>query len=168
MKICLVKSKRVPNDLLTPTDGGSINFVEVLKGIEKLKKYSITVITRNGEDNISISESIMRDIKIIYLPFTFSNSNEVMVRDYEEGISFTSSLRKHLSQNFYDILLLAFAKNKYVDFYCPDYILEQEQNMLQYCNKIIALSCAEKNDIVTKYKIETNKITVIPNGVNIL
>lgn len=189
MKICIVKSKRVPSDLLTPTDGGSINFIEILKAIENIKEYSITVITRNESDNTTFLEGRIRDIKVIYLPFNYSSSEDVMIRDYEEGVSFTNSLSEHLCENSYDILhthhwtsgiglrnicshwvhtphLLAFAKYKYVDFICPNYIIEQEQILLKSCNKIIALSCAEKNDITKQYKIPTDKITVIPNGVS--
>jgi D-inositol-3-phosphate glycosyltransferase len=189
MKICIVKSKRVPHDLLTPSDGGSINFIEILKAIENNSKYFITVITRNENDNFSFLETTIRNIKVVFLPFNYSSSNDVMIRDYEEGISFTNSLSEYLSINSFDILhthhwtsgiglqnikshwvhtphLLAFAKYKYVDFVCPDYILEQEQIILNNCTKIIALSCAEKNDIIEKYKIKTEKIIVIPNGVS--
>jgi glycosyltransferase involved in cell wall biosynthesis/predicted nucleotidyltransferase len=189
MKICIVKSKRVPIDLNTPTDGGSINFVEILKGLENHSANSITVITRNEKENLKRSEIVVRNIRIIYLPFTYSESDEVMIRDYEEGISFTNSLNEHLKENHYDILhthhwtsaiglvnikshwvhtphLLAFAKMKYVGFFCPEYILLQEKLTLQNCNRIIALSCAEKNDILENYQIVTDKITVIPNGVS--
>ncbi|MBN8588281.1 MAG: glycosyltransferase family 4 protein [Rhodothermia bacterium] len=189
MKICIVKSKRVPDDLNTPTDGGSINFVEILKGLENHSSNSITVITRNEKENLKRSEIVVRNITIIYLPFTYSESDEVMIRDYEEGISFTNALNEHLNENYYDILhthhwtsavglvnikshwvhtphLLAFAKMKYVGFICPEYILLQEKLILQNCSRIIALSCAEKNDILENYQIVTNKITVIPNGVS--
>lgn len=189
MKICIVKSKRVPDDLNTSMDGGSINFVEVIKEIEKHNKYSVTVITRNEIDNTILSESIVRNIRIIYLPFEYSESKDVMVRDFEEGMSFTDSLNRHLSQYSYDILythhwtsaiglrilkahwvhtphLLAYAKKKYVNFFCPEYIIEKERDILKCCSKIIALSCSEKNDIITKYNIETEKIAVIPNGVS--
>ena len=157
MKICIVKSKRVPDDLNTPTDGGSINFVEILKGLENHSSNSITVITRNEKENLKRSEIVVRNITIIYLPFTYSESDEVMIRDYEEGISFTNALNEHLNENYYDILhthhwtsavglvnikshwvhtphLLAFAKMKYVGFICPEYILLQEKLILQNCS----------------------------------
>lgn len=189
MKICIVKSKRVPTDLLTPTDGGSINFIEILRAIENIPQYSITVITRNENNNSILFETLLRNINIVFLPFTYSNSQDVMIRDYEEGVSFTNSLNEYLVKNEYDILhthhwtsgiglnnikshwvhtphLLAYAKYKYVDFICPKYILNQEQILLEQCNKIIALSCAEKNDILEQYNIATDKVVVIPNGVS--
>lgn len=65
--------------------------LKILKGLENHSSNSITVITRNEKENLKRSELVWH-ITIIYLPFTYSESDEVMIRDYEEGISFTNAL----------------------------------------------------------------------------
>ena len=189
MKFCIIKSKRVPLDFATPEDGSTINFVKLVKNL-KQDNHEITVLTRNEQKANSYSECKVDNMEIIYLPFRQATTKEIMERDFEEGQSFTMSVNKYLSENNnFDVVhthhwssainlknrsikfvhtphLLAYAKMKYFGYKCPQRIIEAEKQTLDNCDKIIALSCREKNDILTQYNVESKKIIVIHNGIN--
>lgn len=188
MKFCIIKSKRVPADLLTAEDGGSINFIEIINRL-KNDKHDITVLTRNEQNPTNYSATRINDITVIFLPFEKSTSKEIMERDFEEGLSFVTSVNKYLTKNDdFDIIhthhwssainlnkssikwihtphLLAYAKMHHIGYKCPPKIIKAEKHILKKCDKVIALSCSEKNDILTQYDINGNKVTVIPNGI---
>ncbi|NVO03201.1 MAG: glycosyltransferase, partial [Bacteroidetes bacterium] len=188
-KICIIKSKRVPLDLEKSIDGGTINFIYIVKTLQKDKNNEITILTRNEYNDAVTEIVIVNEIKMVLLPYEKSFDTQIMIRDYQEGKSFCLSVNNYLESNSFHIIhthhwssaiqlkinntfwihtphLLAYAKKHYIDFLCPNYIIDEERNILENSDKIIALSSAEKFDMLKNYFIDEKKIFVIPNGIS--
>lgn len=190
-KICLLKSRRYPvteDDLI---DGGSLNVWQIVNELSS-RGYLVDVFTRHEtEPQVHTSKG---SVNIFRVPFVRSSNSNLLMRDYEEGLSFVKGVvrSEHFTPTEYLSIhthhwtsgigvqlyfpsecrlvhtphLLAVEKASHNGVACPVEVVEAEKALFGRATAIFSLSRAETDALTEGYGVPKNKIIETPNGVD--
>jgi D-inositol-3-phosphate glycosyltransferase len=190
-KICVLKSRRYPENEDDLIDGGSLNVWKIVHELT-IRDYSVDVFTRHeGTSPLYYSRGA---VNIFRIPFIESKNPNLLMRDYEEGLSFVEGVinSRHFTPKEYLSIhthhwtsgigltvalpassrlvhtphLLALEKANHNGIPCPQVVVEAEKQLFGRAVNILSLSKSETGALINSYGVSHTKIVETPNGVD--
>lgn len=190
-KICVLKSRRYPVNEDDLIDGGSLNVWQIVNELSG-RGYRVEVFTRHEtEAQVHVSRG---SVNIFRVPFVPSSNSNLLMRDYEEGLSFVKGVirSEHFTPTEYLSIhthhwtsgigvqlyfppecrlvhtphLLALEKANHNGITCPVEVVDAEKALFGRATAIFSLSRAETDALTDAYGVPTAKIIETPNGVD--
>lgn len=189
--VCIIKSRKYPIEEKDISDGGTLNVYMIARELI-CQGYHLDIFTRNEGGEEELTE--LPQMRVLRIPFVRSSSNDVLVRDYEEGKSFVENMVRHkeFKPSKYSCIhthhwtsgillesyigssiklihtphLLASEKALHNGLALPIYVKLAEKTLIDRAVHVIVFSKSEEMAIRTMYNTHPGKIILAPNGID--